>query len=45
MTLIVSIVSQFGDLLISFVKRTADMKDTGTIIPGHGGAIDRVIFY
>jgi len=30
--------------LISFVKRAADMKDTGTVIPGHGGAVDRVIF-
>ena len=38
---IISSISQAGDLFISFLKRKAKLKDTGSIFPGHGGMLDR----
>ena len=41
-SIITSIGSQLGDLFFSYLKRKAKIKDTGNILPGHGGALDRL---
>jgi phosphatidate cytidylyltransferase len=42
LTVALNIAAQIGDLVESLIKRGADVKDSGTILPGHGGMLDRI---
>src|SRR6266478_9238170 len=42
LSVVLNIAAQLGDLVESLIKRGADVKDSGSILPGHGGMFDRI---